>query len=148
MPSEPFRHEIRVGWGDCDPARIAYTARIPAFALEAIDAWWEHHLGGGWYQMELDFGFGTPFVNMQLDFMGPITPRHRLICSVVPTRLGTTSISFAVTGRQDGKDCFRGRFTCVFTKPAAQGAALAKAPPPSHVRAIIEPLLQPETAAE
>ena len=64
-----FEHEIRVGWGDCDPARIAYTGRLPVFALEAIDAWWEHVLGGdGWYQLELDRGFGTPFVHLSLDF--------------------------------------------------------------------------------
>ena len=36
---DTFVHEIRVGWGDCDPAKIAYTGRLPAFALEAIDAW-------------------------------------------------------------------------------------------------------------
>jgi 4-hydroxybenzoyl-CoA thioesterase len=142
-----FEHIIRVGWGDCDPARIAYTARLPAFALEAIDAWWEHHLGGGWYQMELDHGFGTPFVSMQLDFVGPVTPRHRLVCAVAPTRLGTTSIGFRVTGRQDGRDCFRGRFTCVFTRPAAQGAELLKSPPPAHVRALVERYLEPETTA-
>jgi acyl-CoA thioesterase FadM len=102
-----FEHTIRVGWGDCDPARIAYTARLPAFALEAIDAWWEHHLGGGWYQMELDHGFGTPFVSMQIDFVGPVTPRHRLVCAVSPTRLGTTSIGFRVIGRQDGREVAR-----------------------------------------
>ena len=93
--SAVFEHEIRVGWGDCDPARIAYTGRLPVFALEAIDAWWEHVLGGdGWYQLELDRGFGTPFVHLSLDFRAPVTPRHRLKCEVWPTRLGRTSISF------------------------------------------------------
>ena len=36
----PLRSFRRVGWGDCDPARIAFTGRLAAFALEAIDAWW------------------------------------------------------------------------------------------------------------
>ncbi|HAV08094.1 MAG TPA: acyl-CoA thioesterase, partial [Rhodobacteraceae bacterium] len=111
----PYTHEIRVTWGDCDPARIAYTARIPWFALDAINAWWEHHLGGdGWFQMELDRNLGTPFVNMNIDFRAPITPRHRLVCDVAPSRLGDTSISFRVNGFQDGILCFEGRFTCVF----------------------------------
>lgn len=137
-----FEHVIRVGWGDCDPARIAYTGRLPAFALEAIDAWWEHHLGGGWFQMELDHGFGTPFVRMELDFVSPVTPRHRLVCAVAPVRLGRTSITFAVTGRQDGRDCFRGRFTCVFTRHGE----LASAPPPDAVRALVERHLAPDPA--
>ena len=34
-----YQHVLRVTWGDCDPARIVYTARIPWFALDAINAW-------------------------------------------------------------------------------------------------------------
>jgi len=138
----PYDHVIRVGWGDCDPARIAYTARLPAFALEAIDAWWEAHLGGGWFQMELDYGFGTPFRAMEMEFLAPVTPRHRLTCAVAPVRLGETSITFAVTGRQDGRECFRGRFTCVFTR----AGAMAKAQPPDHVRALVMRHLEPDPA--
>ena len=132
-----YEHQVRVGWGDCDVARIAYTGRIPAWALEAIDAWWEAHLGGGWYQMELDHGFGTPFVHMSLDFRAPITPRHRLICAVAPTRLGTTSIEFRVEGRQDGELCFEGRFVCVFIV----AGSLDKRPAPPDIRALVEPLI-------
>ena len=110
-----FEHVIGIGWGDCDPAKIVYTARIPGFALNAINAWWEHHLDGdGWFQMELDRNVGTPFVHMSLDFKSPITPRHRLICKVWPSRLGDTSISFRVDGFQDGTLCFEGKFVCVF----------------------------------
>lgn len=130
----PWTHEIRVSWGDCDPARIAYTARIPAWCLDAINAWWEEHLGGGWYQMELDHGFGTPFVHMSLDFRAPVTPRHRLICTVAPVRLGETSVEFRVQGDQDGVRCFEGRFVCVFSRSGFP----QKAPPPPEVRALIQ----------
>ncbi|MBN8293510.1 acyl-CoA thioesterase [Rhodobacter sp. NTK016B] len=134
-----YQHEIRVAWGDCDPANIVYTARIPWFALDAINGWWEDRFGGGWYQMEMDHGFGSPFVNMNLDFRAPITPRHRLICDVAPTRLGLTSIDWRVIGRQDGAVCFEGRFTCVFT----DARTFTKAPPPDAVRALIEAHLEP-----
>lgn len=130
----PWTHEIRVAWGDCDPARIAYTARIPAWCLDAINAWWEDHFGGGWYQMELDHGFGTPFVHMALDFRAPVTPRHRLLCAVAPVRIGETSVEFRVTGHQDGVLCFEGRFVCVFSAAGYPH----KAPPPPEVRALIE----------
>ena len=51
-PANAHAHEIRVTWGDCDPARIAYTGRLPWFALDAINAWWEEQLGGdGWFEM-------------------------------------------------------------------------------------------------
>ena len=130
-----FQHEIRVGWGDCDPARIAYTGRIPAWALESINAWWEHHLDGdGWYQMELDRNVGTPFVHMSLDFSSPITPRHRLKCNVWPSRLGTSSIEFCVHGFQDDVLCFEGRFVSVFTI----ADKLISQPAPPEFRQIVE----------
>lgn len=139
MNDTVFQHEIRVTWGDCDPARIVYTARIPWFALDAINAWWEHHLDGdGWFQLEIDRGVGTPFVNMSLDFRSPITPRHRLICSVWPKRLGETSITFRVDGMQDGVLCFEGSFTCVFI----DAAKFTKCPPPEEIRAVVTPLLR------
>lgn len=139
--TQPFVHEVRVGWGDCDPARIVYTARIPDWALQSIDAWWEDRLGGdGWFQMELDHGTGTPFVHMSIDFRHPITPRHRLMCHVWPFRLGATSVGFRVDGRQDGTLCFEGRFVSVFM----DGASFIKTEPPAAWRALIEAELRPE----
>lgn len=136
-----FVHEIRVGWGDCDPARIAYTGRLSWFALQAIDAWWEHHLGGdGWFQMELDRGTGTPFVHMSLDFRAPVTPRHRLMCKVWPSKLGTKSIAFRVDASQDGKLCFEGKFVCAFITPET----FSSKPAPPDIRNIVTPLIQPE----
>jgi len=138
-PGDTYQHEIRVTWGDCDPARIVYTARIPWFALDAINAWWEERLGDGWFQLELDRGVGTPFVHMSLDFRAPVTPRHRLICHVWPARLGATSIDFRVDGVQDGVTCFEGRFTCVFV----EARAFAKCHPPPEIRDLVEAHLPP-----
>ena len=59
----------REGFGDCDPAGIAYKGRIPDFALEAIDALWEALLNGdNWFRMTVDQKVGTPFVHMEFDF--------------------------------------------------------------------------------
>ncbi|MBA84680.1 acyl-CoA thioesterase [Thalassobius sp. S69A] len=136
--SPHFVHEIRVTWGDCDPARIAYTARLPWFALDAINAWWETHLGGdGWFQMELDRDVGTPFVHMSLDFSAPVTPRHRLMCQVDPVKLGETSIAFRVIARQDDVVCFTGKFVCVFTV----ASEFRKQKPPAEIVDIVTPLL-------
>jgi acyl-CoA thioesterase FadM len=139
MTDAAFEHEIRITWGDCDPAQIAYTGRIPWFALDAINAWWEFHADGdGWFQMEMDRNFGTPFVHMSLDFRSPITPRHRLMCEVWPAKLGETSIEFRVDGRQDGKLCFEGRFVSVFMTRNT----FKRQRPPEDIRALVEPLLR------
>lgn len=109
-----FVHRMRVGWGDCDPARIAYTARIPEWSLAAIEAWWEHQVGTNWYDLQSERGFCTPFVHMRMDFRSPVTPRHPLDCEVAPSRLGHRSITLRVVARQAGVPCFEGEFVCVF----------------------------------
>jgi acyl-CoA thioesterase FadM len=109
-PREPFVHVLRVGWADCDPAQIAFTGRVVGFALEAIDAWWEHVVGADWFRLNIDRGIGTPFVHMTVDFRGPVTPRHKLACQVQLVRLGENSIRFRVRARQDEKLCFEGEF--------------------------------------
>lgn len=135
----PFIHPVNVTWGDCDPARIAYTARLPYFSLDAINAWWEAHFDGdGWFQMEIDRNVGTPFVRMELDFRSPVTPRHMLMCETYPTRLGDKSITFAVKGCQNEVLCFEGNFTCVFTIADQFKSQRA----PDYMRHVIEPLIR------
>lgn len=132
-----FVHRIRVGWGDCDPAKIAYTGRIPVFALEAIDAWWEATVGDDWFSLNVDRNYGTPFVHLELDFRSPVTPRAPLECTVSLTAVGTKSISFLVTGSQAGVLCFEGKFTSVFVVADAFSPIRI----PDDIRAIIEPLI-------
>lgn len=136
-PDTAHRHEIRVTWGDCDPAKIAYTARLPWFALDAINGWWEHHLGGGWFHMEQDMNVGTPFVKLEMDFTAPVTPRHRLICHVWPSRLGNSSIEFRVDGEQDGELCFASRSVSVFTI----ADVFKGQPAPENIKAMLAPHL-------
>lgn len=125
-----FRHVIRVGWADCDPARIAYTGRIPYFALEAIDAFWEAAVGMDWFAMNIDHDSGAPFVHMSIDFRSPVTPRHRLVCEVRLLSLGESSVNLGVTGSQNGRLCFEGRFVEVTVASEAH----KKIPVPGDIR--------------
>jgi 4-hydroxybenzoyl-CoA thioesterase len=141
MNTEPFQHQIRVTWAHCDPAKIVYTGHLPARALDGINAWWEAHLGGdGFFQLELDRNIGTPFVNLNMDFNSPVTPRHMLVLSVWPEHLGEKSIRFRVQGHQDDVLCFEGSFTSVFIVADTFKSQVA----PDEIRAIIEPLLRKE----
>ena len=111
----PFRHSLAVGWGDTDPAQIAYTSNIPAWALRAIEAWFKACVGVGWYELNLDLGVGTPFVELACTFHSPITPRHDLSVEVTVTRIGRSSLGFRVSGFQGSPErCFSGTFVCVF----------------------------------
>ncbi len=132
-----FFHEITVRWSDCDPAKIAYTGRIPYFALEAIDNWWEHHVGFDWFRMNVDRDIGTPFVHLSVDFRSPVTPRNLLVCQVELIRLGGSSVRFKVTGRQEDTICFEGEFVEVFVAAEAH----VKIAVPEDIRPKLEAVL-------
>ncbi|MDF3856355.1 acyl-CoA thioesterase [Paracoccus sp. P2] len=124
----------RVGFGDCDPARIAYTGKIADFALEALEAFWDDLLDGeSWYEMNVDHGYGMPFVKMDYAFSRPITPRAPLLCHVAPTRIGTTSVAMHVRGIQQELPCFEASFISVFVALEK----LVKIEIPVHIRAAL-----------
>lgn len=135
--SKVFTHVITVRWADCDPAKIAYTGRLPNFALEAIDAWWGVHTGYDWFHGNVDRNVGTPFVHLSMDFRSPVTPRHPLVCEVRLLRLGESSIRFSVRGLQDGVLCFEGEFVEVFVEADAH----RKIPAPDDMRTKLEALV-------
>jgi acyl-CoA thioesterase FadM len=117
-PDGPLVHPLTVGWGDCDPAQIAYTARIPAWGLEAIEAWYRYCLGINWYRLNLHHGIGTPFVSLGFEFKAPVVPMAPLEVEVRIARLGNSSLSHRVRGRQNGVLCFKGETTSAFVEAA------------------------------
>ncbi len=139
-----FEHPVTVTWADCDPAAIAYTGRVPYWALEAIEAFWRAAVGIDWYALNLDRNTGTPFVHLSLDFRAPVTPRAPLICAVSLVRLGRSSLDFQVRGRQEERLCFEGKFTCVLV--AAD--TMRPKPPEPELRARLEQWLEPAPSRE
>lgn len=114
LPPGPFVHDITIRWGDCDPAQIAYTANIPAWGLQAIEAWYEACLGVDWFAINLDNGIGTPFVHLDFDMVSPVTPRAVLACKVYVRSIGRSSLAHRVECFQDGRLCFTGQTVSAF----------------------------------
>ena len=109
-----FEHRQTVSWGDCDPAQIAYTANIPAWGLLAIEAWYKSCLQANWFELNLHYGIGTPFVAMGFQFKSPVTPLAPLLIRVLVEKLGNSSLVHRVEGRQSGIICFSGETTAAF----------------------------------
>ncbi len=137
MPEQPnalFVHRRVIGWGDADPANIAYSGRFPNFALDAIDAWFADRLGADWYEMHNRHGGGTPFVHMSMDFRASLRPRDELFTTVALAKAGRSSLEFSVIGRMaNGTVSFEGRFVCVFV---AEETGRPRAAPPQFQDAI------------
>ena len=130
----PLEYSIDVGWGDCDPAQIAYTARIPEWGLRAIENWYRKCLGVDWYSINLRHGLGTPFVSMECNFTNPITPDHILETVTYVSRLGQRSLSHRVEGSQDNTLCFTMNTTAAFVDASSMQSVLI----PENARARIQ----------
>ena len=129
-----FRYQQAVSWGDCDPAQIAYTANIPAWGLLAIEDWYKNCVGADWYELNLRYGVGTPFVSLNFDFKAPVTPEHSLEIDVTVCNMGNTSLSHKVEGYQDGVLRFTGETTAAFVR----ATTMTPVPIPQNMRTRIE----------
>ena len=113
-PDAVFEQVFPIGWGDLDPAQIAYTGRLPDFAVRAVERWMGATLGGGFFELNRSYGIDTPFVHLSMDFVSPVTADGDLSCAVHAETIGRTSLSTLTIGRQDGREAFRARLVNVF----------------------------------
>jgi len=134
----PLVYSMDVGWGDCDPAQIAYTSRIPEWGLRAIENWYRHCLGVDWYAINLRHGLGTPFVSLNCQFHAPITPDHALDTVTYVTRLGNRSLAHQVEGLQDDILCFTMNTTAAFV----DASSMQSVPIPENARSRIQQYME------
>lgn len=132
LPPGLYRYERPIGWSNVDPAQIAFTGNIPAFGLEAMESWVQKTVGASWFELNMDYGIGTPFVHLELDFKSPVLGRFPLRMTVEIEKLGTSSLGVCVRGSQLGhfeqtekpepqahaedeeRLCFVAHYVCVF----------------------------------
>jgi 4-hydroxybenzoyl-CoA thioesterase len=116
----------RVSWGDCDPAGILYTPRVFDYCTEAIERWYAGPMGVDWPTMNRRDNMGSPTVHAECDYLVPMVPGLELEVRVLVTRLGRSSIDFAIEGAAatGGGIHFRARYTACITD-FAQGKAVA-----------------------
>ncbi len=104
---EHFACTRRVGFGDCDPAGIAFTGRLVDFAIDAIEQFWEHILDGrGWLRLQRELGVAMPFVRMESHFESPVHPSQKMQHIVIPVSVGDSSVALRVTGWQAERRCY------------------------------------------
>lgn len=133
-PDAPFVRSFPIGWGDLDSAQIAYTGRLPDFAVRSVEGCIGAILGGNFHALHVSNGLDTPFVHLSADFVSPVTPAADLDCTVHVERVGTSSIACLVAGRQAGRLCFVMRTVNVLL----DATVFRPAPIPPNVRATIE----------
>lgn len=87
-----FDTQLKVRFGDVDPAGIVYFPKIFDYIHEAFEDLWEEHVDVRYYHMLQERGIGYPLVHSDVDFHAPLRFGDRPIVRVTCFKLGRSSI--------------------------------------------------------
>jgi acyl-CoA thioester hydrolase len=87
----PFRHELRVRYGECDPQGIVFNANYLLYFDVAFTELWRAGVGP-WGEM-VEHGVDAVVANANIDFRAPARFDDVLELRATVTRLGHTAIT-------------------------------------------------------
>jgi acyl-CoA thioester hydrolase len=139
---EPFTHQLRVRFGECDPQGVVFNAHYLSYFDIGITELWRAAFGS--YQTMIDRGVDVVVAEARLGFSRPARFDDELTLSVVVTKLGNTSILTHHEVLRDGESLVQGDMCHVLVELPA----LTKTPLPDWVRAGLAPWVAPNPPSE
>ena len=111
--SEPFRHQLRVRYNECDPQGVVFNANyLTYFDLTMTELWRE--LGG--YQAMVDAGVDMVVAEARILYRSPLRFDDDFEAQVEIERLGETSMSAEILLARDGEPVAEGELRYVFVE--------------------------------
>ena len=108
-----FVTQLKVRFGDVDPAGIVYFPKIYDYIHEAFEELWDEHVGARYYHLLLDRQIGFPLVHSEVDFRRPLHFGERPLVRVTCLRLGRSSLALRYVFTVDDDVCVDARMTVV-----------------------------------
>lgn len=130
---EPFRYELRVRYGECDPQGVVFNANYLAYFDHSINELLRAAAGS--YQAMVARGVDIVVAEAQLRFRAPARFDDELMVEIAVTHLGTTSIGSEHRISRDGQLLVEGTLRHVMVDPQA----LTKTPIPDWLREQLGP---------
>jgi acyl-CoA thioester hydrolase len=133
----PFRHELRVRYHECDAQGIVFNANWFTY-FDIVNAeLWRATLGS--YAALTATGIDVVVAEARARFHASARFDELLAFEARVTRLGTTSMTFALRALREGRLLVEGELRYVAVDPRTMG----KAPIPGAVRAVLGPFTLP-----
>lgn len=130
---EPFRHQLRVRYAECDPQGVVFNAHYLAYFDTSINELLRAACGS--YQAMLDRGVDIVVAEAQLRFRSAARFEELLALEIAVGQLGTTSITSEHRVSREGELLVEGMTRHVAVDPRTLG----KTPIPDWLRAALEP---------
>lgn len=94
---EVFRHDLKVFFQHCDPARILFYPHYFEMVNQTVEEWCERGLGSSFAMMDADGRRGVPTVKLDAAFLAPSRMGEILTWELFLTALGRASAEVRVT---------------------------------------------------
>jgi acyl-CoA thioester hydrolase len=125
--SEPFRHQLRVRYNECDPQGVVFNANyLTYFDLTMTELWRE--LGG--YQSMVNAGVDMVVAEARIRYRSALRFDDEFEARVTVSELGESSMSTEVELARDGETVAQGELRYVFIESGGG----AKQPIPDQIR--------------
>jgi acyl-CoA thioester hydrolase len=130
---EPFTHQLRVRYAECDPQGVVFNAHYLAYFDASLTELWRAAFGS--YQAMLDRGVDVVVAEAQVRFRTPARFDELLTLAIAVTHLGSTSIVSEQRITRDGEVVVEGTLRHVLVEPEH----LSKTTIPDWMREQLEP---------
>jgi acyl-CoA thioester hydrolase len=125
---QPYRHEIRIRYGEVDMQGHVFNAHYLAFVDDALEQWLLARLGEGYTD-----AFDMVVKRAEMTWSSGARHSELLAIDVTPTRWGRTSFDVRYAASVGERPVFEATLTYISVAPGA----LTPAPVPDHVRAAL-----------
>jgi 4-hydroxybenzoyl-CoA thioesterase len=128
----PYRTEIRVRFGDCDPAGIVFYPRYLEIFNGLVEDWCRDELQYSFPELITQRGWGLPTVHLEVDFLAPSRFGDILSATLTVQKVGKSSVNININlCSPDGAERVRGKVVLVLIDRKPQKAI----PIPDDLRA-------------
>ena len=139
--SAPFRHVLRVRYGECDPQGVVFNANYFAYFDVALTELWREAVGP--YTEMMAAGVDMVVAEARARYLAPARFDDELSVEVSVTRLGTTSMVTQIEVRHtDTTVVVEGEMRHVFIDAGTGG----KVEMPATIRRGLEPYVTEQAA--
>ncbi|MBI5904231.1 MAG: hypothetical protein HZB86_01540 [Deltaproteobacteria bacterium] len=97
----PFVYRRRVGFGECDAARIYFAPRAVDYAVEAVEAWFDAEAGISWSALPRERGVEPAFSRVECEFLAPLVAGQTIGVRLAVLSCDGTTIRFLAEGGED-----------------------------------------------
>jgi 4-hydroxybenzoyl-CoA thioesterase len=91
-PARPFRAEVLVRFGDCDPAGIVFYPRYLEIFNNIVEDWCREGLRLSFPDLITQRGWGLPTVHLDVDFTAPSRFGELLSATLMVRSVGASSV--------------------------------------------------------